>query len=122
MNDIDNINFEGEPVKLDRVRHIKYTIRGLKLIARKHGSVIKAFADMKTMDENFTVETMDHLVMLLHAGLIHEDAKLTVDDVENMLTIENMPVVFNTIIKAFSGSIPVAKEDEVSEDEPGKPE
>lgn len=116
--DIDDLSYEGEEIMLDHTRHIKYTIKGLKIIAKKFGSVVKAFNDMQTMDPDFTIETMDNLVILLHAGLIHEDPKLTADDVENLLTISNLPVVFNAIIKAFSGSTPKPTED--SESEPGE--
>jgi len=116
--DIDDLNFDGEPIQLDKLRHIKYTIKGLKLIAKKFGSVAKAFESMKTINKEFDIETMDNLTLLLHAGLIHEDAKLTVDDVENILTIDNMPATFYAIIKAFNGSTPQPKED--AESTPGE--
>ena len=114
--DIDDMGYEGEEIKLDKIRHIKYTIKGLKIIAKKHGSVVKAFSDMQKMDGSFTVETMDNLVVLLHAGLIHEDANLSAGDVENILTMNNMGTVFNAIITAFNGSTPEPKGNEVSED------
>ena len=120
MNDVDDLSYEGEPINLDRLRHIKYTIKGLKIIAKKHGSVIKAFNSMKTINQEFDVETMDNLTLLLHAGLVHEDAKLTQDDVENMLTITNMPEAFQGIMKAFNGSTPQPEEDEVSENTEGE--
>lgn len=128
--DINDMDYEGErfmedksigeEIRLDKIRHIKYTIKGLKIIAKKCGSVVKAFNDMQTMDANFTVETMDNLVILLHAGLIHEDSKLTADDVENLLTMSNMTTVFNAIIKAFNGSTPEPTEDGGGNDDPGE--
>ena len=110
--DIDDMSYDGEEITLDRIRHIKYTIKGLKIIAKKHGSVVKAFNDMQKMNQDFDVETMDNLVLLLHAGLIHEDPKLSIDDVENMLTMDNLTPIFYKIITAFSGSTPEPKEDE----------
>ena len=107
---IDDMSYKGEEIKLDRVRHIKYTIKGLKLIAKKFGSVVDAFEQMKNVNQKFDIETMDNLVLLLHAGLIHEDVKMTVDDIESMLTMENMPIIFSKIIKAFGGSVPQPKE------------
>jgi len=105
--DIDDMDYPGEPVKLGgKVRHIKFTIVGLKIIAQKHGSVVKAFKQMQTMNKEFDVEGMDHLVMLLHAGLIHEEPELTIEDAENFLTIRNMKIVFAAIIKSFNGSTP----------------
>ena len=120
--DKDDLNYEGEEIKLDKIRHIKYTIKGLKIIAKKHGSVVKAFNEMEAMNKDFDVEGMDNLTLLLHAGLIHEDLKLTTDDVENMLTIDNMLAIFNKILTAFNGSTPEpAESDEVSEATEGEP-
>lgn len=104
--DIDDMSYIGEPIKLDKVRHIKFTIKGLKLIAKKSGSVVKAFNDMQLMNKEFDVEGMDHLVLLLHAGLIHEDPTLTIENVENFLTMGNMTTIFTAIIRAFNGSMP----------------
>ena len=115
MPDIDDMSYEGEEIKLDKVRHIKYTIKGLKIIAKKFGSVVDAFEQMKNVNQKFDIDTMDNLVLLLHAGLVHEDIKITVDEVENMLTMENMSTVFNKIIKAFGGSVPQPKEGSESE-------
>lgn len=121
MPDIDDMDYPGEEIKLDKIRHIKYTIKGLKLLAKKFGSVAKAFEQMQLMNQEFDIETMDNLTLLLHAGLIHEDAKLTVDDVENLLNMDNMTSVFYKIMDAFTGSTPQATEDEVNQDEPGEP-
>ena len=114
--DIDDMGYEGEEIKLDKIRHIKYTLKGLKIIAKKFGSVVKAFNDMQKMNQDFDVETMDNLTLLLYAGMVHEDSKLTLDDTENMLTITNMPIAFQKIITAFNESTPKPNEEtEVSE-------
>ena len=120
MQDKDDLNYEGEEIALDKVRHIKYTIKGLKVVAKKFGSVVEAFNQMQKMNPNFDMETMDNLVLLLHAGLIHEDAKLTADDVENLLTIDNMLIVFNAILAAFSGSTPTPKSEEENGEDVGE--
>ena len=120
--DIDDMGYEGEEIKLDKIRHIKYTIKGLKVIAKKFGSVVKAFNDMQKMNQEFDVQTMDNITLLLHAGLVHEDPKLTIDDVENMLTMANIPIAFTKIIVAFNGSAPEpSNETEVSEIAEGEP-
>ena len=115
MQDVDDLFYDGEEITLDRTRHIKYTIKGLKLIARKFGSVVKAFNDMQKINQDFDVQTMDNITLLLHAGLVHEDPKLTIDDVENMLTMVNIPIVFTKIIVAFNGSTPEPKENDDKE-------
>ena len=113
--DIDDMGYEGEEIKLDKIRHIKYTVKGLKIIAKKFGSVVKAFNDMQKMNQEFDVQTMDNITLLLHAGLVHEDPKLTIDDVENMLTMVNIPIAFTKIIVAFNGSTPEPKENDDKE-------
>jgi len=115
--DIDDMDYLGEEVRLGgKVRHIKFTIVGLKIIAKKHGSVVKAFKEMQTMNPEFDVEGMDHLVFLLHAGLIHEDPTLTIESVENFLGTNNMKIVFAAIIKSFNGSTPEPTEEGSTDD------
>lgn len=121
MQDLDDLNYEGEEIKLDKVRHIKYTIKGLKIIAKKFGSVVKGFNDMKAINLDFDEESMDNLALLLYAGLIYEDPKLTLDSVENFLTIGNMGKVFRKIMIAFNESTPKPKDDGGSEGDSGEP-
>ena len=122
MQDKDDMSYEGEPIQLNgKIRNIKYAVVGLKLLAKKYGSVIDAFDTMKAINPKFDEETMDNLTLLLHAGLIHEDPRLTIDDVEKLLTYNNMLTVFNIIIKAFNGSAPQPKDDGGSTDNAGEP-
>jgi hypothetical protein len=119
--DVNDMDYPGEEIKIGgKVRHIKYTIVGLKLIAKKHGSVVAAFNKMNDLNEDFDVDTMDHLVLLLHAGLVHESPELTANDVENMLTMTSLPIVFNKILAAFGGSTPQPTDDGGSEVNPGE--
>jgi len=119
--DIDDMSYEGEEIKLGgKVRHIKYTIKGLKILAKKYGTVIKAFNKLENMNQEFDVETMDHLTLLLHAGLVHEDERITVEATENLLTFEILPVVFTKILKSFGGSMPQPTDDGGSNDNPGE--
>ena len=121
VKDKDDLFYKGEPINLDgRTRHIKYTMKGLKCLAEACGGVVEAFSRLQKMNPNFDVETMDNLVLLLHAGLIHEDAALSIDDVENMLSMDNLTPIFSKIIAAFSRSMPQAKDDGGSGDEPGE--
>lgn len=102
-----DLDYEGEEIILGgKARHIRYSIKGLKIITKQIQGMVKAFNGMQTMDASVMAKTMDSLVSLLHAGLIHEDPKLTVGDVEDMLTMNNMPAVFNAIIRVFSSSTP----------------
>ena len=114
--DIDDSSYDGEEIKLDKIRHIKYTVKGLKIIAKKFGSVVKGFNSMQTINPEFDTETMDNLTLLLFAGLVHEDPKLTQDDVENSMTMTNMGQAFEKVMIAFDESTPKPNEEtEVSE-------
>ena len=101
--DIDNFDYKGEPVKLDKERHLKYTIAGMKLLAKKYGSVMEAFRRLQSIDE-LSENDLDLIVDIAHAGLIHEDSKLTVAIVENLLDMRNMTGLTLKMIAAFNGS------------------
>ena len=115
--DIDDSSYDGEEIGLaGKIRHIKYTVKGLKIIAKKFGSVVKGFNSMQTINPEFDTETMDNLTLLLFAGLVHEDPKLTQDDVENSMTMTNMGQAFEKVMIAFDESTPKPNEEtEVSE-------
>jgi len=109
--DIDDLGYIGEEIKIGgKIRHIRYAVVGLKILAKKYGSVVDAFEKMQTMNLRFDEKTMDDLTALLHAGLAHEDESLTPSDVERMLDIGNMKTAFNKILKSFTLSTPDAEE------------
>ena len=120
MADKDDMNYLGEEVQLDKIRHIRYTMRGLKIIAKKFGSVVGAFKQMEELNPEFDVDGMEHIAMLLQAGLVHEDKDLTMDDVENMITFENITPIFRIIVRALGGSIPEPKDSGGSEGTEGE--
>ena len=116
LMDIDDIGYEGEEIKFaGKVRHIKYAIKGLKFIAKKYGSVVVGFEKMKTMNQDFDEEAMDDIVLLLFAGLIHEDPNLTIEKVESSLTMSNMTPIFNKMINSFIGSNPESESEDAVE-------
>ena len=110
MSDRDAMGYQGEEVQLDKIRHIKFTMRGLKIIAKKFGSVVGALKQMENINPDFDEEGMNHIAMLLQAGLVHEEKELTIDDVENMITFDNMTPIFQVIVRSLGGSIPEPKE------------
>jgi carbonic anhydrase len=109
--DIDDMEYQGEEIKIGgKTRHIRYAIVGLKLLAQKYGSVVDAFDKMQTMNLKFDEKTMDDLALLLYAGLVHEDEKLTLAAVENMADIGNMRQAFDKILNSFKQSTPEPEE------------
>lgn len=104
---IDDVSYEGVEVKLDKVRHIKYTFAGMRIILKRYGSLQKALNVLGEMENSeLTEEGIDALSTLFFAGLIHEDEHLTQQKLENMIDFRDIAELTNAIIEAISGSLP----------------
>jgi hypothetical protein len=104
---IDDVSYEGVEVKLDKVRHIKYTFAGMRIILKKYGSLQKALNVLSEMESSdITEEGLDALSTLIYAGLIHEDEELTQKKVENIIDFRNITKLTEALTKALSGSLP----------------
>ena len=114
------MDYQGEEIRLGgKIRHLKYPITGLKIIAAKYGTVVAGFNKMKTMNPDFDEETLDDIAVLIYAGLVHEDESITLRAVSNMLNMDNMTPLFGKILAAFNGSTP-QEEEGGSEGGPGE--
>ena len=120
MKDKDDLSYQGEAIKLDKVRHLKFTFRGMKLLAKKYGSVNAAMERISAMDSNMSADALDDLVNLVHAGLVHEDKSLTTEMVEDMLDFSVLYTIGDVILTAFMKSIPEPTADGGSEGTPGE--
>lgn len=104
---IDDVSYEGVEVKLDKVRHIKYTLGGMRIILKKYGSLQKALNVLSEMgDSDLTEEGLDVLSTLIYAGLIHEDEELTQKKVENVIDFRNITKLTEALTEALSSSLP----------------
>ena len=110
LKQIDDISFEGVEIKLGgNVKHLNFTFLGLKMLAKKYGSVEKALSklsDRENNDDYMNEEMFDILSSFVMAGLIHENRKLTQDDVECWLNVRNMEYCFEKISEAMGDSLP----------------
>jgi len=103
----DNIAFEGIEVKLDKIRHIRYTFASMRIIIKKYGSLQKALSMLEQVKiGDLTEETLDVLSTLIYAGLVHEDEELNQVKVENMIDFRGIAALVNVITTAMSGSLP----------------
>lgn len=86
------------PVTLDKERNFKFGMRALRNAERRMGRAIMGM-DLSTL-------TMDDIGTLAWCGLIHEDNKLTVDNVIDLIDdysslAEILEIVGNAIQEAF---------------------
>ena len=80
----------GVPVMLDKERRFRYTLRVLEDIAKEFG------------ENALSVElTGKKLAKVLWYGLKHEDPALTVDALEDLIDLENLPEVLEAMKKAM---------------------
>lgn len=111
--DKNDFSFNGEEIKLDKIRHLRLGIKGLKLLSKKFGSVEKAFKQFdksNDMDEDF----LDILVAFLHACLVHEEQDITIEEVENLIDFPMITETFKKIANTLKGSMPQKNEVETS--------
>lgn len=103
---VDDVVQDGIEIKLDKTRRLKYTLKGVRILTKKYGSVQKAVQSLQKFNGEINEELIDNLSMLLFAGLVHEDPDLTQDDVENMIDLRylnSLPALINT---AMSDNLP----------------
>lgn len=107
-----NIVKQGVPIRLDKVRHLFYSMKGFMYLADKHGDANAAFQKIPLGDSRMTREGLEALADLIYAGLCHEDKNLTPDDVAAMVDIRALGSVVEKINKAMTLSLPENDEEE----------
>lgn len=108
-NNLDDIDYQGVEIKLDKIRHLRYTFAGTKILLRKYGSLknaIKEFEKVRNCGGDITEEVLDVLTTMVQAGLVHEDNTLTFEKVETILDFRNIMGLVENITDAFSNSMP----------------
>jgi hypothetical protein len=109
--DKDDMGYTGEKIKLGgKMRRLKYPISGLKMLARHFGTVVDGLSAFKGFNTSFDEAGLDKLVKMTHAGLIHEDKELTLEDVENMIGPNAVIELPTKLMRALDESQPPAKE------------
>lgn len=93
------------PIQLDKTRNLRFGMRANKLIEKTLNikSVTRLFRD----DEEIST---DEIATIIWAGLAHEDATLTPDDVIDLIDEHSsltkiMPIVMKAFSDAFSDEL-----------------
>lgn len=96
------------PIKLDKMRNIRFGMRANQLIERTLG--IKSFLNLDL--DNLST---DEIATLLWAGLVHEDSELTPDKVIDLVDeFSTQSIVYPIIAKAYIDSIVEGTEEKKS--------
>jgi hypothetical protein len=106
-------------VKLDKERHFLVSMGALRRFQKASG---KNILDKTTMDQISTdlkSNTLtDDLFILLCACLRHEDDKLTVEQLEDMICPGTMQEVLKKFFEAWAAAMPDKKSEENEEADP----
>ena len=91
---------ESIPIVLDKERHLKLTLLGMKKFKDVTGiDLLKGGKDLKDMSE-------DDVTAFIWACLLPEDRKLTLEDVGYMLTPDNLNNISEVMLKVWGQAIP----------------
>lgn len=85
-------------IELDKPRRLRFTLNSLAELEDKLGVGIQEIGEVLSNPR------MKDLLLLLWAGLIHEDEELTVERVGNMIDLSNMDMLSDKLGEAFSAS------------------
>lgn len=68
------------PIKLDKMRNLKFNMRAIDFIEKKYGKPLMQIEGMQN-----GLLTMDKTATIVCAGLLHEDKELTPDKVMDLI-------------------------------------
>jgi len=86
-------------IELDRPRHLRYALGAVKMLKREHGINLFDLSDEQAREP-------ETLSLLLWAGLVWEDASLTVEQIDDMVDVSQLGYVSDKIGEAMSGTKP----------------
>lgn len=98
------------PIKLDKIRNLRYGMKALHMIEKKFKKPI-AKIDMDNL-------TMEETAIIIWAGLHHEDNKLTPEKVMDLVDeYSDLMTVVNTLGEAFQGAFGNAEVEDTGKNE-----
>lgn len=93
------------PIELDKTRNFRYGMKAISIIEKKFKKPVGQI--------NMERLTMEEMAILLWAGLVHEDDKLTSDKVMDLVDdYSNLPTTFKAMQEAFKSAFGVTEEEE----------
>ena len=98
MANISKVKSKPIEIELDKKRHLRYTLGSFAYLEETYGDIDKAFTKMEQ-------GSMNAIIDIIYAGLIHEDANLTKHQVSHMIDISNMNEIVEQITKAMGNDV-----------------
>jgi hypothetical protein len=86
-------------VILDKERHLKLTLGGMKRFRQETGIDLLKGGNLDSFTE-------DHITAFIWSCLLHEDRKLTLEDVGYMLNPDNLNAITDAMMKAWKLAMP----------------
>lgn len=114
--DADRLAAEGQPLSLadGRTVHVKYTLRSLRAIEKRWGSLRAVDTLIPTDDEGQPVgEIIDPLTELLACGLLHEG--ISADDLLDLIHPAQIQAAFEVAAVALAEGMPAPTQQEEGE-------
>lgn len=109
--ELDNISPEDTTITLDKPRELRYNLKALRDLLRKHGTLGNIFESLGRAGESgmgISDKDLDTLADLLAAGLKHEDESITGEFVLEYMTIASLGAVVNSVVNAITKGLPKA--------------
>ena len=100
----NNMLDNGVAIELDKTRNMRFDLNTLCDLQEEYGDVIEVFQN-GLQKQDFKI-----IRKLLHASLVGDDPELTERAVGQMITMNNMQDVLESLTKALSDSVPQEEE------------
>ncbi|GMA55498.1 hypothetical protein GCM10025857_68550 [Alicyclobacillus contaminans] len=95
---------------LDKERTLKYDLNAFAEIEDRFGTLQKAFEELEK-------RKLKAVRAILWAGLLHEDPKLTEQQVGAMLSFADLASILPDVMKAIMAALPDVTEDDTEKNE-----
>jgi len=90
------------PIDLDRRRHLKLGKRAVFRAEKALGEFWGKRLNILTVLFSTEGLTLNDIAILLWQGLLHEDPTLTLERVQDMMTLQNVSVIVDAIFQAWN--------------------
>jgi hypothetical protein len=93
------------PITLDKPRHLRMTNRAIFQseleLTKLWGRKINVFSILVNADQTLT---LNDIAVFLWQALLHEDPSLTLPEVQDMVDVTRMDVIFRAILQAWNAA------------------
>jgi hypothetical protein len=110
---VSDVRVKPIPITLDKERTLKYDFNAFAEIEERFGTIQKAFGELTDKKS----PKLKAVRAILWAGLIHEDPKLTEQQVGAMLSLGDLATIMPAVLEAIHAAMPKISEEEGAKNE-----